>query len=212
MNDADRVIRVMVIDDHPVVRDGVQMLLRPDPLIQVVASAQTVREAAAILPAARPDILLLDLRLPDMLAPEAVRRLRAICPAVKIVIFTAYPDHAALAPTLRAGIDGCLLKDAGTVDLVSALRQVLAGVQVMDPRLAHVSVARLRARMLDMGLTRREYDVLRLAAMGRTNLEVAAELHLSPNTVKTYLQHVMQKLGARNRVEAVARAREAHLL
>jgi two-component system nitrate/nitrite response regulator NarL len=212
MNVAAQAIRVMVVDDHPVVRDGVQMLLRPDPRIQVVAGALTVRDAIAQLAQVRPDVLLLDLRLPDMLAPEAVRRLRAVCPGVKIVIFTAYPDHGALQATLAAGIDGYLLKDAGTMDLVRALRQVVAGVQVVDPRLREHAGVRLRDRLAKVGLTRREYDVLRLAAMGNTNPEIAQELELARNTVKTYLQSAMQKLGARNRVEAIARAQEAHLL
>ena len=210
MNVASQAIRVMVVDDHPVVRDGVSMLLRPDSRIQVVAGALTVRDAIAQLPQVRPDVLLLDLRLPDMLAPEAVRRLRAVCPGVKIVIFTAYPDHGALNATLEAGIDGYLLKDAGTMDLVRALRQVVAGVRVVDPRLG--GQVRPRERLDKIGLTRREYDVLRLAAMGNTNPEIAEELELARNTVKTYLQSAMQKLGARNRVEAIAKAQEARLL
>jgi two-component system nitrate/nitrite response regulator NarL len=212
MNVASQAIRVMVVDDHPVVRDGVSMLLRPDSRIQVVAGALTVRDAIAQLPQVRPDVLLLDLRLPDMLAPEAIRRLRAVCPGVKIVIFTAYPDHGAMDATLAAGIDGYLLKDAGTMDLVRALRQVVAGVRVVDPRLGGHTGLRLRERLDKIGLTRREYDVLRLAAMGNTNPEIAEELDLARNTVKTYLQSAMQKLGARNRVEAIAKAQEAHLL
>ena len=212
MNLPASTMRVMVVDDHPVVRDGVQMLLRPDTRIEVVAGALTVRDAIAQLPEVHPDVLLLDLRLPDMLAPEAIRRLRAVCPGVKIVIFTAYPDHGALKATLEAGIDGYLIKDAGTVDLVRALRQVVAGIKVIDPRLGEHANVRLRDRLAKVGLTRREYDVLRLAAMGNTNPEIAEQLDLARNTVKTYLQSAMQKLGARNRVEAIGKAQEAHLL
>jgi two-component system nitrate/nitrite response regulator NarL len=128
-------LRVMVVDDHPVVLDGVRMLVRTDARIAIVASAATVREALEAMRAAQPDVVLLDLRLPDMLAPEAVHRLRAAHPRTKIVIFTAYPEHAALDDTLDAGVDGCLLKDAATEDLVGALWRVHAGVRVVDARL-----------------------------------------------------------------------------
>lgn len=205
-------IRLMVIDDHPIVRDGVQLLVRGESDIRVVGSAETARAALAAIPRVRPDVVLLDLRLPDMLAPEAVRRLRTACPRVKVVVFTAYADHAGMADTLAAGVDGWLLKDIGTMDLVQSLRQVMADVAVIDSRVTPQGPSRLQEQLFRLGLTRREYETLRLVALGMTNPEIAEELSLAPTTVKTYLQGAMQKLGARNRVEAVARAQQAHLL
>jgi DNA-binding NarL/FixJ family response regulator len=155
-------------------------------------------------------VVLLDLRLPDMLAPEVVSGLRAAAPQARVVVFTAHGDHEGVRAALEAGAVGCLLKDAATIDLVRALRRVLAGERVVDPRVLHGELP--TAAMARTGLTRREYEVLRLAAQGRTNPEIAELLGLTRNTVKTYLQAVLQKVGARNRVEAIGKASEAGLL
>ncbi|RKN51944.1 DNA-binding response regulator, partial [Streptomyces klenkii] len=189
-------LRLLVVDDHPVVVGGVQLLLRSDPGIGIAGSARSGREAVRLAGELRPDIVLLDLRLPDMLGTEAAGSLRARAPGVRIVLFTAYADHAALPAALAGGLDGCLLKDSSTTDLAAALRRVAAGERVVDPRLdadAGVTEALVRT-----GLTRREYEVLRWVALGRTNPEIAEELGLTRNTVKAYLQNAMAKLGAHN--------------
>ncbi|MFF0793680.1 response regulator [Streptomyces spiralis] len=209
---AQQPVRVLVVDDHPVVRDGVGLLVRHDPGIVIVRSARTGAEAVARVASLRPDVVLLDLRLPDMLAPEVIERLRREVSEVQVLIFTAYGDHAAVQTALARGAGGCLLKDAATPDLAAAIRQVAAGGRVIDPRLTTPDSPELRRRLREVGITRREYDVLRQVAMGRTNPEIAEELSLARNTVKTYLQVAMQKLGARNRVEAIAKAGEAGLL
>ncbi|MEU8621883.1 response regulator transcription factor [Streptomyces sp. NPDC048623] len=207
-----RPVRILVADDHPVVCDGVRLLLRHDPRITVVGSAQTGAEAVRQAVELRPDVVLLDLRLPDMLAPEVIDRLRDEAPGVRVLLFTAYGDHAGVRTALDHGADGCLLKDAATTDLTAAIHKVAAGTPVMDPRLSAPDDTDLHRHLQEAGITRREYDVLRLVAMGHTNPEIAEELHLARNTVKTYLQAAMHKLGARNRVEAIARAGEARLL
>lgn len=208
-----RPVRVLVVDDHPIVRDGVRLLVRHDPRIEVVGSAQTGAEAVRRTLELRPDVVLLDLRLPDMLAPEVLEMLHREAPGVRVLLFTAYSDHAAIRTALARGADGCLLKDAATPDIAAAIHGVAAGNRVIDPRLsASDGDADLRTRLQETGITRREYDVLRLVAMGRTNPEIAVELNLARNTVKTYLQAAMHKLGARNRVEAIAKASEARLL
>ena len=202
--------RVLVVDDHPVVRDGVALLLRGDPALVVVGSAESGRTALERAPQLSPDLVLLDLRLPDMLAPEVVVGLRELVPAARVVVFTAHGDHHGVQAALDAGAHGALLKDAAAIDLVAALRRVLRGERVTDPRLLPGEAG--RAAQARSGLTRREYEVLRLAAQGRTNPEIAECTGLARNTVKTYLQSVLQKVGARNRVEAISKASEAGLL
>jgi two-component system, NarL family, nitrate/nitrite response regulator NarL len=202
--------RVLVVDDHPVVRDGVALLLRGDPALVVVGSAESGRTALERAPQLLPDLVLLDLRLPDMLAPEVVVGLRELVPAARVVVFTAHGDHHGVQAALDAGAHGALLKDAAAIDLVAALRRVLRGERVTDPRLLPSEAG--RAAQARSGLTRREYEVLRLAAQGRTNPEIAECTGLARNTVKTYLQAALHKLGARNRVEAIGKASEAGLL
>jgi DNA-binding NarL/FixJ family response regulator len=202
--------RVLVVDDHPVVRDGVALLLRGDPALVVVGSAESGRTALERAPQLSPDLVLLDLRLPDMLAPEVVVGLRELVPAARVVVFTAHGDHHGVQAALDAGAHGALLKDAAAIDLVAALRRVLRGERVTDPRLLPGEAG--RAAQARSGLTRREYEVLRLAAQGRTNPEIAECTGLARNTVKTYLQSALHKLGARNRVEAIGKASEAGLL
>ncbi len=202
--------RVMVVDDHPVVRDGVALLLRGEPSLVVVGSAESGRSALERALALGPDLVLLDLRLPDMLAPEVVAGLRELLPAVRVVVFTAHGDHHGVQAALDAGAHGALLKDAAATDLVAALRRVLRGERVSDPRMGPGEAG--RAALARSGLTRREYEVLRLAAQGRTNPEIAETTGLARNTVKTYLQSALHKLGARNRVEAIGKASEAGLL
>jgi two-component system, NarL family, nitrate/nitrite response regulator NarL len=119
--------RVMVVDDHPVVRDGVALLLRGEPMLVVVGSAESGRMALERAPELRPDLVLLDLRLPDMLAPEVVVGLREVVPAARVVVFTAHGDHHGVRAALDAGAHGALLKDAAATDLVAALRRVLRG-------------------------------------------------------------------------------------
>ena len=190
-------ISVLVVDDHPIVWEGVGHLVDSTPWITLAGYARTGREAITLAEQTQPDVVLLDLRLPDMLG-----------------LFTAYSDHAAVQPTLAAGADAVVLKDADRADLVDIIRRVAAGERVgatsglgaeeMSRRLAH----KLRQR----ALTRREYEILRRISMGETNPEIAEALGLTRNTVKTYVQSALSKLGARNRIEALNRLHELGLL
>jgi DNA-binding NarL/FixJ family response regulator len=201
---------VLVVDDHPIVLDGVTLALHNTSWLRVAGYARTGRDAVTALRTLRPDVVLLDLRLPDMLGSEAVQALRAAAPDVKVIMFTAYPDHAALDAALAAGAHGVVVKDSEPAGLVDVIARVLAGERVgsVDGSVATVLAAKLR----EYGLTRREYDILRRVAMGETNPEIAVALGLTRNTVKTYLQRTLEKLGARNRVEALSKASQLGIL
>ncbi|TML22439.1 MAG: response regulator transcription factor, partial [Actinobacteria bacterium] len=207
---AAELIHVLVVDDHPIVLDGVTLALHNTSWLRVAGYARSGKEAIAALRTLRPDVVLLDLRLPDMLGPEAVQALRAGDPAVKVIMFTAYPDHAALDAALAAGAHGVVVKDSEPAELVDVIARVLAGERVGSVD-GSVGTA-LNGKLREHGLTRREYDILRRVAMGETNPEIAAALGLTRNTVKTYLQRTLEKLGARNRVEALSRASQLGIL
>ncbi len=198
-------IRLLVIDDHPVVRDGVALLAASNRRIELVGYAPSGKAALELAESAAPDVILCDLRLPDMLAPELIGMLRHCVPQARIVIFTAYPDHPAVCAALEAGACGIVAKDAARTDLAAVIVGAMHGEEFTG---AQNSVPN-RARTM---VGRREYDVLRRVAIGETNHEIAEAMNLSPNTVKAYLRNLMQKLDARNRVEAISRAREAGLL
>jgi two-component system, NarL family, nitrate/nitrite response regulator NarL len=197
-------VRVFVVDDHPVVRDGVSMLADASRKIEVVGYAATGKSAVEQIAEAQPHVVLLDLRLPDMLASELIGVFRKAVPHARIVVFTAYPEHPAVRAALEAGACGVIPKDAARTDLVS----VIVGAALGDDALVGYQPAQRAASLVG----RREYDVLRRVAIGETNQEIAAAMCLSPNTVKAYLRNLMQKLDARNRVEAISRAREVGLL
>lgn len=201
------IVRVLVVDDHPVVRDGVEMLAHTHPGIRIVGYAPTGGEALTIAATAAPDVILLDLRLPDMLAPELIRLLHDRVPAAKVVLFTAYPEHPAVDAALDAGAFGVFPKDATRMDLVAGIMRAMRPDAADSPR--DPGHPRRDANTL---IARREYDVLRRLATGETNTEIASAMQLSPNTVKAYLRSLMQKLNARNRVETISRAREMGLL
>jgi DNA-binding NarL/FixJ family response regulator len=205
-------INVLVVDDHPIVLDGVALALQRTTFLQVAGYARNGREAIESVARLRPDVVLLDLRLPDMLAPETIRELVAVSPDVKVIIFTAYPDHAALGDALAAGAHGVLIKDTERADLVDVIRRVAGGERVLSVDVEGDGGVLLNRKLREHGLTRREYEILRHVAMGQTNPEIAAALGLTRNTVKTYLQRSLEKLGARNRVEALARANQLGIL
>ncbi len=228
----ERTIGVLVVDDHPVVAEGVAALVHQAPWIRVLGSASSGRQAIAEAARLRPDVALVDLCLPDMLGSEVVaalaagprhgdgsfegpegRRIGQTLPGPErpaVVVFTAFPDHAGLEAARKAGAVGVVLKDAGRTDLITTVTRAAHGEHLGWSASGERAVSSTDLRRV--GLTRREYDVVRHVALGETNREIAGAMYLSPNTVKTYLQSALLKLGARNRVEAIARAHEHGLL
>jgi len=208
--------RVVVIDDHPIVVRGIVDLLADSNDFVVVASAFSPREAMEVMATHRPDLVTLDLRMGEELASEWVARLKTAAPDTRIVILTAFDDRELVQACLDKGASGAMLKDASGIDLVAAFQRVMRGEIFIDPRLSSYGMAEhRRTEYVDGGydaLSKREYEVLRLLARGMNTKEIAAHLSLMPNTVRSYTQTVLGKLQSKNRVMAVAKARQLHLI
>ncbi|MFF0741400.1 response regulator [Streptomyces sp. NPDC004111] len=196
-------IRVLLAEDQSMVREALAALLGLEPDIDVVAQVARGDEVVAAAREAAVDVALLDIEMPGMTGIEAAARLTAELPGVKVVVLTTFGRPGYLRSAMEAGADAFLVKDAPAAQLAAAVRKVLAGERVIDPALAAAALAGGANPLTD-----RERDVLRAAADGSTNAEIAARLRLSQGTVRNYLSTAIQKLATRNRTEAARTARE----
>jgi DNA-binding NarL/FixJ family response regulator len=204
-------IRVLLVDDHPVVRAGVAGMLAGEPDIDVVGEAASGAEAVAAARALRPDVVLMDLRLPGLDGVGATARILAATPATRVVVLTTYETDGDILRAVEAGAAGYLLKDTARGDLVNAVRLAARGETVLTPSVAGRLLHRVR-RPHGESLSPREVDVLRLVAMGRSNAEIGRALHISEATVKTHLLRTFAKLGVSDRTAAVTKAMAAGVL
>jgi DNA-binding NarL/FixJ family response regulator len=206
-------IRVLIADDQRVVREGLALVLGLMPDVEVVGCARDGQEAVELACDSRPDVVLMDMRMPRCDGQEATRRLRELAPDVKVIMLTTYADEGSVLDTLRAGARGYLTKDAGSAEIRVALQQVLADRAAIDPAVQHHLVDAItrpappgQPADLPAGLTPREAEVLSLIAAGLSNTEIAERLVVSDGTVKTHINHLFAKIGARHRAQAVAYA------
>ena len=207
-------VRVLAADDQRVVREGLAMLLGLLPDVEVVGTAADGEEVLALAAELRPDVILMDLRMPRMDGVEATRRLRERDPAVKVVVLTTYADDRSVLDALRAGALGYLTKDAGAAEIQQALHRVAGGQAALDPAVQLHLVEAIADGVpsgpspapLPDGLTPREAEVLTLIAAGLSNAEIAERLVVSEATVKSHVNHMLAKIGARDRAQAVAYA------
>jgi DNA-binding NarL/FixJ family response regulator len=204
-------IRLMIVDDHPVVRDGLRGMLAGDPDLEVVGEASDGAEALAVVASLRPDVILMDLRMPGLGGVAAIRALRENDVAARVLVLTTYDTDSDVVPALEAGATGYLLKDSPRAELVRAIRAAARGEAVLAPSVATRLVSQLRAPAPD-ALSERELEVLTLIAGGETNRGAAARLFISEATVKTHLLHIYEKLEVNDRAAAVATAYERGLL
>jgi DNA-binding NarL/FixJ family response regulator len=203
-------LRVMLVDDHEVVRNGIRAMLQAEDDIVVTAEAGTVRAAIDEADRARPDVVVMDVRLADGSGIEATREIRAQHPATRVLMLTSFADDEALFASIMAGASGYVLKQVHAGDLVRAIRSVGAGESLLDPAVTTSVLDRLRKGkhlMRDEKLARlspQEERILGLVADGRTNREIGEELHLAEKTVKNYVSSILSKLEVARRAEAAA--------
>jgi DNA-binding NarL/FixJ family response regulator len=199
-------MRVMIVDDHPVTRDGLRAALGTAEDVEVVGEASSGEEAVKVVNEVEPDVVFMDVRMPGMNGIEATRAIRQGNPDTRVILFTVDESRASIAEAIQAGVSGYLLKDVGVDELVSAARLALEGKAVIHPTLtqAFIEEVRLVDRKPEAPLSRREIEILQRVAYGATTKEVADKLGISPHTVKTHLERIFEKLGANDRAQAVA--------
>lgn len=212
-------MRILIADDHAVLREGLRLLLDGTEGLEVVGEAADGEEALRQAEELRPDIVLLDLAMPRMGGLEAARRLREILPGAKVVILTVHDQEQFVFQALQAGASGYLLKESGSAEILSAMRAVAAGGCYLSPRISRTVIQdylrqeQKRPRGAQAGsLSERECEVLRLIAEGSSNRQIAAQIHLSPKTVENHRANIMRKLGVHNRVALVKAALKLGLI
>jgi DNA-binding NarL/FixJ family response regulator len=204
-------IRVLIVDDHPVVRDGLRGMFTRDPQFTVAGEAATGVEAVALAETLRPDVILMDLRMPQMNGVTAIAALRERGITARVLVLTTYDTDSDVLPAIEAGATGYLLKDAPRDELVRAVLAAARGEAVLSPSVASRLMGQLRNPAKEP-LSQRELEVIGLIARGSTNREAAARLFISEATVKTHLLHIYAKLGVKDRAAAVAAAFERGLI
>ncbi len=195
-------LRVIIVDDHPIVRAGLEAVISDQPDMLVVGQAATGTEAVDLALRERPDVALMDLRLPEMNGVEAIAAIRAHWPDARVIVLTTFDGDEDIYRALQTGAQSYLLKDTPRADLLEAIRAVARGQKRIPPEVA----ARLVERIGAPALTEREIDVLHLMAHGRSNKEIGAELHISEGTVKFHVNNILGKLGVADRTQAVTSA------
>lgn len=207
-------IQILIVDDHPVVRDGLVAILNTQPDFEISGEAASGEEALGLFQGRQPDVVLLDLEMPGMDGVEVIQRLREIRPEVKIVVFTAFDTDERILSALQAGAKGYLLKGAPRAELFEAIRIVHQGGSLLQPVVASRLLDQIASPEASLGseselveeLTPREHEVLVLLVQGKQNKEIAAELVIAERTVKFHISSIFGKLGVGNRTEAVTMA------
>jgi DNA-binding NarL/FixJ family response regulator len=211
-----RTIRIVLCDDHQLVRTGLRRIIEVETDLEVVGEAASCDEALNLTVRARPDVLVLDVGLPDGSGLDALERVRAAVPDTRVLMLTVHDEVAYLRRAFATGASGYLVKDAADTELITAIRAVAAGREHLQPALGAALLAPDAAEVALTGpggtLTERETEVLRLIALGLTNAQIAESIFVSVRTVETHRAHIQQKLDVRGRAALVARAHEHGLL
>ncbi len=194
------IIRVFVVDDHQVVRTGLKTMLESDPGILVVGTASSGKEAIDLLPETNADVLLTDLRMPEMSGEEVIVELRKLCPQLRCAVLTNYHSDEDVFSAIKAGAMAYILKSASLEQILHAIRKIHSGQQCIPPRIAE----QLAQRVGRVQLSTREYEILQFVARGMKNCEIAEKLFISEYTVRNHVIKILEKLGTRDRTEATS--------
>jgi DNA-binding NarL/FixJ family response regulator len=197
-------INVLVVDDHPVVRHGLVSILRWEKDMHIVGEAADGQSALRLILEVRPDVVLLDLRLPELSGVEVMQRTKVQAPEVRFLVLTTYDTDDYIGPALAAGAQGYLLKDVTPEELGRAVRSLMQGGAALEPTVAARVLGRISGGIRDEELSARELEVLKLLTDGASNKAIAVQLGLTENTVKSHISHVFDKLAVQSRSEAVA--------
>lgn len=204
----DERIRILIVDDHPLIREGLRAVLETQPDMELVGEARDGNEAVSRALTLRPDVVLMDLSLPEMDGVEATRLILEKDPAVRVLVLSNYLDDEKIFSVLKAGAKGYILKEAVPQDLRQAVRSVYQGKSALDPSIQrklvdHLSQANNSAPSESEGLTDRELEVLRMLAQGFSNPQIAAKISVAEGTVRFHVSNILRKLGLENRTQAV---------
>jgi DNA-binding NarL/FixJ family response regulator len=203
--------KVLLADDHAILREGIRLVLEAQPGIAVVGEAEDGRRAVELAEALQPDVVVMDIAMPNMNGAEATRQITRRLPHIRVVILTMHEDRQYLARIIKAGAVGCVLKRSAGTELVTAIKAAARGESYFSPSLASLLLDAYRTQLAGQGdelagLTEREREVLQLVAEGKTNQEIAERLVVSIKTVQTHRMHLMEKLGAHDRTDLVKHA------
>lgn len=229
LGEGNRLAQIIIVDDHDLAREGLRDMLSDEPGIEVVGEAANGREALVLCSRVSPDLVMMDVRMPEMDGLEATREIKKKHPRISVLILTMHENPNYLLEAIKAGAAGYVLKDAPQHEIATAIRQVLAGESPLDKELAARLLRRLAAEEGERAgssrdirgrpegpyvepLTPREQEVLGLLKLGHTNREVARELVISPGTAKNHVEHIIQKLGVSDRTQAVVKALQLGIL
>jgi NarL family two-component system response regulator LiaR len=210
--DADRAIKVMIVDDHAVVRSGLSAFLLAFDDLEHVGDATGGADAVSKCIALRPDVVLMDLVMPDVDGAEATRRIKESCPEVQVIALTSYKEDDLVQGALKAGALSYLMKNVSADELADAIRKAHAGRSTLAPEAAQVLIKAATEPAQEEGLTSRELEILRLMVLGDSNPDIAEKLFVSRSTVKFHVSNILMKLGAATRTEAVAIALHRRLV